>query len=135
MPATDINLVAVLVAAVLSMVVGFVWYGKPLFASAWMKETGLKEKDIAEGPGTGYALTMLGALVEAYVLAHFIDYTDAVTWLDGALTALWLWAGFVAYALGVNYIFAKRSFRLWTIDAGYFLVLLLLQGALLAVWR
>jgi len=133
MPITDINLLAVLVAGLLSMVIGFVWYG-PLFAKDWMKEVGLKEKDLRKGPGVGYALTLAGALIEAYVLAHFIDYAQATTWMDGMVTGLWLWIGFVAYAIGVNYIFARRSFKLWTIDSGYFLALLLAQGALLAVW-
>jgi len=120
MPITDINLLAVLVAGLLSMVIGFVWYG-PLFAKDWMKEVGLKEKDLRKGPGVGYALTLAGALIEAYVLAHFIDYAQATTWMDGMVTGLWLWIGFVAYAIGVNYIFARRSFKLWTIDSGYFL--------------
>lgn len=133
MPTVDINYAAVLVAGLLSMVIGFVWYG-PLFAKAWMKEVGLKEKDVQKGPGVGYALTLAGALIEAYVLAHFIDYTHADTLAEGMLTGLWLWIGFVAYAIGVNYIFAQRTFKLWTIDTGYFLALLLAQGALLAVW-
>lgn len=135
MPEVNINLAATLVAALLSMVVGFMWYSTAVFGSQWMKETGLKMKDVQEGPGVGYALTMAGALVEAFVLAHFIDFTAATTWVDGVMTALWVWVGFVAYALGVNYIFAKRSFNLWLIDSGYFLVLFVLQGALLAVWQ
>lgn len=133
MPVTDINMLAVLVAGLLSMVIGFVWYG-PLFAKDWMQEVGVNEKDLRKGPGMGYLLTFIGALVEAYVLAHFVDYAYASTAIEGMVTALWLWMGFVAYAIGVNYIFAKRSFKLWTIDAGYFLVLLLAQGALLATW-
>lgn len=133
MPNVEINYLAVLVAGLLSMVVGFVWYG-PLFAKAWMKEVGLKEKDVEKGPGFGYVLTLLGAFVEAYVLAHFIDFTNATTVLEGAATGMLLWVGFIAYAIGVNYIFAQRTPRLWMIDTGYFLVLLIAQGALLAVW-
>lgn len=135
MPIADINLTATIVAALLSMVVGFVWYSTQGFGKPWMKETGLKMKDAEQGSGSGYALTMAGALVEAFVLAHFIDFTNSTTWVDGAVTGMWIWVGFVAYALGVNYIFAKRSFNLWLIDSGYFLVLLMLQGAVLAVWR
>lgn len=133
MPEADINFVAVLVAGLLSMAIGFVWYG-PLFANAWMKEVGLTKKDIGKGPGPGYALTLAGALIESYVLAHFIDFAQADTIAEGMVTASWLWVGFVAYAIGVNYIFAMRTFKLWIIDTGYFLALLLAQGAVLAVW-
>lgn len=133
MPVADINYLAVLVAGLLSMVIGFVWYG-PLFAKAWMKEVGLKAKDVEKGPGAGYALTLFGALIESFVLAHFIDYTWATTLTEGIVTGVWVWLGFVAYAIGVNYLFAQRTFKLWQIDTGYFLVLLMAQGALLAVW-
>lgn len=134
MPTADINLLAVLVAGLLSMVIGFVWYG-PLFAKEWMAEVGLTSKDVAKGPGMGYLLTLAGAMIEAFVLAHFVDYAMASTAMDGLITGLWAWVGFVAYAIGVNYIFAKRSFKLWIIDSGYFLLLLMAQGALLAVWH
>jgi hypothetical protein len=132
MPVADINYAAVLVAGLLSIVVGMVWYG-PLFAKVWMKEVGLKEKD-ARSPGAGYAIAMVSSLVQAYVLAHFVDYTGATTWVDGAVTGLWIWAGFVASAFAVNYTFAKRSLRLWQIDTGYFSALLVAQAVLLAVW-
>lgn len=79
MPVADINYVAVLVAALIFMAVGFVWYALPVFGKSWMKETGLKEADLKAGPGTGYVLAMLGGLFQAYVLAHFVDYVYART--------------------------------------------------------
>jgi hypothetical protein len=134
MPTADINYVAVLVAALLFMAVGFVWYALPVFGKSWMRETGLKEKDLKDGPGTGYALAMFAGLVQAYVLAHFVDYVGADTWSQGAATGIWVGVGFVAMAIAANYVFAKRSAQLWLIDSGYFVVSLALSGALLAVW-
>src|SRR5688500_14226752 len=104
MPDVSINYGATLVAATLSMIIGFVWYGNALFAKTWMKEVGLKPKDVEKGPGIGYALTLLGALIESYVLSHFIDYAQADTLVEGFMTGFWVWVGFIAYALGVNYI-------------------------------
>jgi len=134
MPSADINTWAVLVAAGLSMVLGFVWYSMSVFGKSWMREVGLKLEDVQKGPGVGYAVAMVGALLQALVLAHFVDYTDATTVKEGLVTGLWVWVGFVAPVLSMNYVFAQRSRKLWLIDAGYFLVLLLVQGALLANW-
>ena len=135
MPSADINYLAVVVAALLSMVIGFVWYSLKVFGKPWMKETGLTMKDIGNGPGADkYVLVTVSSLVQAYVLAHFVDYTSATTWVEGAVTGFWLWAGFVATAYTATYVFTKKSVRLWTIDTGYFLALLLVQGALLAAW-
>lgn len=135
MPSADINWVAIVIAAVLSMVIGFVWYSLKVFGKPWMKESGLSLKDIGDGPGMGYALVTLTSLLQAYILSHFVDYTSATTWVDGAVTGFWIWAGFVATAYTATYVFTRKSFKLWSIDTGYFLVLLLVQGAILASWK
>ena len=46
----------------------------------------------------------------------------------------WLWIGFVATAYAATYVFSQKSLKLWAIDAGYFLAVLMAQGALLAAW-
>ena len=134
MPEADINYLAVLVAGLLSMVIGFGWYSLSVFGKTWMKETKLTMKDIGKGPGPGYALVTVGSLLQAYVLAHFVDFTNSTTALEGAQTGTWLWVGFVATAYAATYVFSQKSLKLWMIDAGYFLVVLMAQGALLAAW-
>jgi hypothetical protein len=135
MPTADINYLAVVAAAVISMVVGFVWYSLTVFGKTWMKEVGLTMKQISNGPNAGYAITMVGALIQAYVLAHVVQYAGAATWAEGLVTGLWLSVGLVATAIAANYVFAQRSRTLWLIDAGYFVTTFALNGVLLAVWR
>jgi hypothetical protein len=55
--------------------------------------------------------------------------------MEGMKTAFWVWLGFVATTSATNAIFAGRSRNLWVIDSGYFLVALLLNGWILAVWQ
>jgi hypothetical protein len=135
MPTADINYLAVVAAAVVNMAVGFVWYSLSVFGKTWMKEVGLSMKQIGNGPGMGYAITMLGALIQAYILAHAVDFAGAETAVEGLITGLWIGVGLVANAIAVNYIFAQRSRTLWFIDAGYFVAVIALNGLLLAVWR
>lgn len=134
MPVVDLNYAAIFVAALIFMAVGFVWYSLPVFGKDWMKEVGLTEKEVQSGPGSGYVFAMLAGLVQAFVLAHFVVYTGAVSWIDGLVTGAWIGVGFTAMSIGANYIFAKRSLRLWLIDSGYYVLALALSGALLAVW-
>ncbi len=135
MPVAEINYIAVLVAALVFMVVGSVWYSLGVFGKSWMHEVGLKESDIKQGPGKGYALAIGASLLQAFVLAHFVYYVSAESAVDGAVTGLWIGFGFVAMAIGLNYVFAKRSAMLWMIDAGYFVVSLMIAGAILAVMQ
>lgn len=134
MPDADINYTAVLAAAVITMVVGSLWYSPALLGRAWSKAIGKKMENM-KGGGVSYVIAAVGSLLQAYVLAHFVDYTNANTFAEGATTALWIWAGFIAVTTAVHYAFEGRSLNLWRINVGYFLIVLLINGGLLAVWR
>lgn len=132
-PTVDINWMAIVVATLINMVVGAIWYSKALFAKQWASLTGRKMDEMGDG-ASSYAITTLGAFVQAYILTHFVAYTGATTALEGATTGFWLWLGFVAITQGVNTVFAGTRKKLLAINTGYFLVVLLINGALLAVW-
>lgn len=133
MPEVEINYLAVLVAAAINMGLGALWYSPALFGKAWAKLTDRKLEDMTGG-GMGYGVAAIGALLQAYILAHFVQYAAADTAGEGAVTGFWLWLGFVAVAMAVNAVFEGRSWKLWKINVGYYLVVLLINGALLAIW-
>ena len=128
-----INYLAVLVAAILNMAIGALWYSPLLFARPWMRLTGRK---MGEGnAGLGYALAALCSLVTAYVLAHFISLVNANSFGTGAATGFWAWLGFVATAFAASFAFEGRPSRLFGIVTGYSLVSLVLMGGLLGAWQ
>ena len=139
MPSVDINWVALIIATIVNMVVGFVWYSPALFAKEWSKLTGRKMDEMGDGT-KGYVITTVGAFVQAFILLHFVAYVANFypTYSDmavGLMTAAWAWLGFVAIPQAVNTIFEGRRKKLWAINAGYFLVVLLINGVILASWR
>lgn len=129
----DVNWWAILVAAAFNMLLGTIWYAPAVFGKPWMKLTGLK---MGQGSTvTGYAITAAGALVQVWVLVHFVRYAGALTAVKGAEVGFWLWLAFVAIVMATNIVFEGRPWKLWSINSGYFLVALVLNGALLAAWR
>ncbi len=141
MSPVPINYIAVLVAAILNMVAGAVWYG--IFSKQWMKAAGKSEGDMKKGgpdANKGYLVTFLGALVLAYVLAHFVMYVIAsgyFTYSDtmiGLLTGFWAWLGFVATTALANTVFEGRNKNLYYLNQGYNLIAFLVMGALLGAW-
>jgi hypothetical protein len=133
MPSVDVNWWAVFVAALINMAAGAVWYSNALFAKPWTKLTGHK---MGEGSaGTGYAVTAVGALVQAWIFVHFVRYAGAITAVKGAVVGFWLWLAFVAIVMATNIVFEGRPWKLWSINSGYFLVVMVVNGALLAAWR
>lgn len=133
MPSIEVHWLAIVVAAIINMIVGSVWYGKNLFGKEWAHLTGRKLGDM--GGNAAYAVAAVGALLQAWVLAHFVVYAGSTDFWHGMVTGFWLWAAFVAVSGGVNVAFEGRSWMLWKINAGYFLLVLIINGGLLAAWR
>lgn len=129
-----INYLAVVVAAIINMGIGALWYSSLLFAKPWVKATGKSMEDM-RGAGTGYALTAVGSLVMALLLAYFITQVDSGTFLGGAKIGLLMWVGFVVPTHAANYVFEGRPLNLYAINVGYFLVSLMAMGGLIAAWH
>ncbi|MBI4080776.1 MAG: DUF1761 domain-containing protein [Candidatus Levybacteria bacterium] len=136
MPQFEINNLTVLIAAAVSMVIGFVWYG-PLFGKSWAKLMGFtekKKKEMKREAPRMYAMTFVVSLITAYVLAYFVFFTQALSATDGMMTGFFVWLGFVATTLFTGVIFGNKPIALYLINAGFQLVSLLTMGAILAVW-
>lgn len=131
MPSVDINWWAVIAAAVINMTAGSVWYLPNVFGKAWEKAAHAKMR----GDNIAYPLMALGALVQAWIMVHFVRYAGSITFLKGVVTGFWLWLAFVAIIMMTAVLFEGRSWKLWRINAGYWLVVLAINGGLLAAWR
>lgn len=136
-----INYLAVLVATVASMALGFAWYG-PLFGQQWMALSGMTPEKIAaskeKGMGKMYAIALLGSLVMSYVLAHSLVFASAYMnvsgFAAGVQVGFWNWLGFIAPVTMGSVLWEGKSWRLWAINNGYFFISLLAMGVILAVW-
>lgn len=137
----EINYLAVLACGVASMIIGSIWYG-PLFGKMWIKVIGAtdmdmqKRKEMQKKAMPLYGISFVLALFQAYVLAHYIaGWTDA----SGVENALWIWAAFivptVAGASMWNNDSAKISWTRFLLQAGYYLILFIVFGLILANWK
>jgi hypothetical protein len=131
----DVNWWAVLLAALVSMVVGSIWYSKLLFGEIWMKAIGKKMDDMKANGGPGYAFTTVSALVQAFILANIVRDVFATTATDGLVLGLMLWLGFVAASTISDTVFSGRPWKLWQINTVYYMVVLVINSIILATWR
>jgi hypothetical protein len=137
-----INWLAILVASIINMGLGTLWYG-PLFGKPWMAMTGVRMDAVPAGERNkamwkSMVIAFVLALVSNYVLAHIIAFGDAYTGATGVAGGLaggfWAWLGFMLIATSGVYLWESKPLKLWAIYAGYYLVLLLINGALIGWW-
>ena len=137
-----VNYLAVLVAAIASMVIGSLWYG-PLFGKQWMAWSGMSPADLEsakqKGMAKSYAIMFVGSLVMAYVLAHALVFASAYLEAEGVSAGLtvgiWNWLGFVAPVTLGTVLWEGKPWKLWIINNGYYVVTLLVMGVILALWH
>lgn len=128
----DVNWLAVVMAAVINMFVGFLWYG-PLFGETWMRLIG-KSADEIESDSSMYVVSTIAALVSAYVLALLVGLSGASTPVNGAIVGAVVWIGIGATGTLVYTTFEGPPRSVWSLHGAYQLVVFLVQGALFATW-
>jgi hypothetical protein len=138
-----INWLAVLVSAVASMVVGFLWYSPMLFATQWMKLMGVKcdtpeekaamQKEAGPMYGQAFVMCIVSAAFLAILLSRMHVPDDDL--LRGLKIAFGVWFGFVMTVQYTNSMFNRKPKMLFFIDTGYQLVCYLVMGAILTKWQ
>lgn len=131
-----INYWAILISAVLSMILGFLWYG-PLFGQHWMKIVGADwmdreaRKKMQRGAARLYVVQFLLTIFQVTILSRFV--ADA-----GFTEAIWIWAGFVMPTIAGSAMWnndsAKISWARFLIQGGYQLVIFIMFGCILGMW-
>jgi Protein of unknown function (DUF1761) len=126
----DINWLAVLLSALVTFLVGGIWYG-PLFLKVWQKEAGVTDEDMKRRhPAKVFGGAFLLNLIAAYILGHVLATYGKLPFHVDIMIAFGVALGFIVTALGVNYLFAGKSLKLFAIDAGYWIITYTLMGVI-----
>ena len=130
-----VNWIAVVVAAVASMALGFVWY--MLLGNQWMGALGkTREQIMASGnQATPSIIAFLMQLVMAYSLALFTPkLMGSTTLVNGLIVGFHVWLGFVITSMIINHRYQGSKWSLTLIDGGYLLGVLLIQGLVIGLF-
>ena len=80
-----------------------------------------------------FVYAFVGAAIMAYALAGVLGHLGPgqVTLRNGIISGAFIWLGFVFTTMLVNNSFGQRSAKLLLIDGGYWLLVLVLMGAII----
>ena len=135
----EINYVMILGAAIISMIVGSIWYG-PLFGKKWMEIIGttemdaVKRKEMQKKAMPLYGIQFVLVLVQVFVLTIVVTSTSG----SGVGIAFWMWLGFVLPTVAGSAMWNnepnKTKWAIFLIQSGYYLVLFLIFGFIIGKW-
>ena len=130
-----INHLAVFVCALLSLVLGGLWYSPLLFFKAWQRQSGLTDEQLAKAnPLKTYSLTLVLAWIISYNLAFFLG-DSKTNWQWGLVAGLLAGVGWTATMFVIISLFEQRSVKYMLINCGYITVYFGLIGFVLGIWR
>ena len=127
----NINPLAVLIAGLVHMILGLVWFTPKFFGNTWVELTGKEMKPATQWIAAG----IIGHLIMALVLAVLVNLANATTVVGGVIVGVLICIGFVAPLEVGELVWEKIPFKLFIIRVGNQLVGFSLAGAILAVWR
>lgn len=159
----ETNYFAIPVAALTTLVVGFIWYNPKVFGTIWMRESGMTEE---KAKGANMAKTFTLALFFGLMMAFFLppvvihqvgalqltggnaetalpsyhafiaDYANNFrTFKHGALHGSMAGLFLVLPAIGINALFERKSWKYILINGGYFVVTLAIMGGIICAWK
>lgn len=133
----DVNYTAVVVASVVSMIMGMVWYSKKVFGKQWMKLSGMTDKKIEEAKKRGMIKIMfmafIATIITSIVLANIIKFMRVSDLSGGLFAGFLIWLGFIATNNLNSVLWENKPFKLYYINTGHHLVSMLVMGAILGV--
>lgn len=138
----SVNYLAVLLAALSTMVVGSIWYAPSVFGKQWARLAGVKlDKDDPNFSGARMAFTYVGvffgSLLTAYILAHIAflsnNFFQNSFLQDALMTAFWLWLGIVATRLFMHDTFEGRRKKLTVLNASHELVTFMVMAIIIGL--
>ena len=159
----EINFLALIVAALSTLVVGCIWYNPKVFGNIWMRESGLTEEKMK---GANMPVIFLLAIFFAFLIAMVLQFLTIHQW--GALGMIggdvphakpsfgafmtdygtafrsfkhgalhgFLAGLFLAFPMiATNALFERKSWKYTFINSGYWAVCFMIMGGIICSWQ
>lgn len=134
MPPT--NWLAILLAALVPMIVGFIYYHKNVFGKAWMSSLGITEEDTRKGNmPIMFGVSLLMSFLISMFLLVYVDGPGQEGQYDsfkhGALHGILLSLLVAMPVMVTNGLFERKNFKNMGINILYWMITLALMGGII----
>lgn len=130
---SDVNWVAILVAALAFFAVGAVWYQPKVMGARWMKAAEVDPSKASPNPWI-FLGTLVAYFLMAMVLAMIAQGIGASSFGDGLALGLSTGVVFVGAQAWVNTSYEGRSFSLVVVNGGVGVIGHVIMAVIVTVW-
>lgn len=131
----SVNYLAVVVAAVVALVIGFAYYAPQVMGNRWMSLLGTTRAQLGNPEPIGMLAGVAASLLNAWVLAVLARNLGGSTIADGAMLGAICWLGFMATITAAEVAFLKQPWALWLLNNVHNVLIQVLMGAIVTAWR
>jgi hypothetical protein len=128
--------VGIVLAVVSSMVVGSVWYAKPVFGKTWMKLVGLTDKDFKEMNWTPMVFMVLRAVTTAYLIAYLAFVANTFygnSFLQDSLKLGAMLSVLIVPVMAMHDLFENRRKKLSLINGAHEFVTIMIMALVIGL--
>lgn len=124
------------IGGIAAFLLGFAWY-TAFFGKVWQAETGITDEEASKGIGLTHGLALLMMIILSMGVNLIIGFHDPAeqTLVHGAFHGAMAALSFCVPAIAINYLYQKKSLKLFLIDAAYVVAFLALSGAVMAALK
>ena len=130
-----VNYLAVIVAAIVAMAIGFAYYSPQRMGDRWMAYLGTTRAQVGDPEPAGMAAGVLASVVNAWVLAVLALNLGATGLGGGVMLGVLCWLGFMATITAAEVSFLRRPWGLWVLNNVHNLIVQVVMAVIVTVWR
>ena len=133
----EINWLAVILATLSTLIIGSVWYSKPVFGTRWIRLAKLDESSMGSAVGP-IIVTIIVSFITSAVLAGAAaiaqNFYGGSFLVNTLVTAVILWGGFTAARVITHDAFERRPAALTILTIGHELVTVLVMALIIGLF-
>lgn len=157
----DFNLLAIIVASIVPIILGFLWYNPKSFGLIWMREADMTEEKIQSGNmAIIFAMSLLFSILLAFFMQFVVIHETGAfgmvegdtssasyqafmnefggiyrTFRHGAIHGAMSGVFIALPILAINALFERKGWKYILVNGGYWIVALAIMGSIISGWR
>ncbi len=139
---SELNLLGVLIAFLVSFISGAIWFGPKTFYPVWLKAKGNSSGQLTSIQNKPLALfggTIIGLAIQTFTVAIFVTslgHNNANFGVsDGALVGFALGVGIAMFTSLSHRLFGGENFKVWIIETANDAINLTIAGAIITFFN